>query len=326
MRINFKRASFMGVMITLAMMILVGFTPLKASAKGDCIGVEDVLEVKQGKTVTIDGAPFNNANRRNKNDYFEYKLSNGKKIKIKLKNIKFKVKNKKIASYDKKKFTVKGLKTGYTTLNARYNGNNITIEVHVLCKKHDYETKTVNPEPGKPGYTAKICKKCHHVKDKKVLEYKWTREEVLQRIKDFINTYPNYAHVTDSLFDETNYMWMGFQKTHYCSAYAGYVQDWVFGIDTSYTTHSDLSKVKPGDVIWMHDANHAFFIIDVNDKGYVYAINDCAYYWPGVRIDGSCNYAFCEDNKVYKIANARTMHHPELWKVASSDFTIYTRY
>lgn len=133
MRINFKRANLMGVMITLAMMILVGFTPLKASAAPKLNKKQ--VELKVGKT---------------------YKL----KVKGTSNKVKWSTSNKKIAKVFKNG-VITAKKAGKATIKAKVGKKTLKCKVTVLCKHHQFEEKIIKKATYKrAGEKCKVCKVC----------------------------------------------------------------------------------------------------------------------------------------------------------------------
>ncbi|WP_026523463.1 MULTISPECIES: Ig-like domain-containing protein [unclassified Butyrivibrio] len=157
MRINFKRASFMGVIITLAMMILVGFTPLKASAAPKLNKKQ--VELKIGKTCKL-----------------KVKGASGK--------VKWSTSNKKIAKVSKNG-VITAKKAGKATIKAKVGKKTLKCKVTVLCRHHQFEEKIIKKATYKrAGEKCKVCKVCgfetEHEEIPKLTRQNEKREEYIR--------------------------------------------------------------------------------------------------------------------------------------------------
>ncbi len=241
---NFKRASFMGVMITLAMMILVGFTPLKVSAAPKLNKKQ--VELKIGKT---------------------YKL----KVKGTSNKVKWSTSNKKIAKVSKNG-VITAKKAGKAIIKAKVGKKTLKCKVSVLCRHHQFEEKIIKKATRKrAGEKCKVCKVCgFETEHEEIPRLKSESEEEQERKQEEYTRYnpsgyvPRTEGVTEQeiktrlaelkmYYPEAIYFyWEGVITTD-STSYVSFLKSMLFG-DTNRLSASeinDISEAQAGDVIYV---------------------------------------------------------------------------
>ncbi|WP_026499477.1 Ig-like domain-containing protein [Butyrivibrio sp. WCD2001] len=211
MRINFKRASFMGVMITLAMMILVGFTPLRASAAPKLNKKQ--VELKIGKTCKL-----------------KVKGTSGK--------VEWSTSNKKIAKVSKNG-VITAKKAGKVTIKAKVNKKTLKCKVTVLCKHHQFEEKIIKKATYKrAGEKCKVCKICgFETEHEEIPRLKRQSEIEAEKNREEYNNYnpSGYVPRTEGLTEQEIKTRLAELKMYYPEAKNFYLKGIVTADGSSYT-------------------------------------------------------------------------------------------
>ena len=249
MRINFKRANLMGVMITLAMMILVGFTPLKASA----------VDYGEWSDVQYCGMGSSGVNVLDYDKYYKLKDDKtGKTVIAPAKKIKYTIKNKSFITLDKKNnLVLHGY--GYSKVIAKYKGVKQTFELRVRCKKHSFIERKGKCKFSKLKYTAKVCKVCNHEKSRKINATQTQVKSAIQKLRKKYYNKEGYTFLSLNPYDDYMDDLVEDLFGIYCT---GYME--------KHKAKKDISKLKIGDVInvYIEDYVNCYMMVtDIKKDG-----------------------------------------------------------